>query len=354
MILDDTVITQIREQSLRSEQDRKLSTLALRQILDHGWFKLFVPKSLGGHMASLPEALRIFEYTSWVDGSFGWSVTIGSGGGFFVPFIQPQSADQLFNEPKALVAGSGAPTGTATVADGGYIVNGTWRYCSGAYHATIFTANCVLQDDSTQTDEPIIRAFAFLPDQVEIIPDWQAFGLKGSESHSIKVHNQFVPKKRMFNLLDQLAYEDEPLYRYPFLAFAQASFAAVTLGISRHFLEQAATMTEDKKTLFPSIRYEAVMNRITQATEQLNASNLSFYESIHTSWEAIKQGDLPADMETRVSSLCLQTSRTALTCAVQIFPYLGMAAVMENTPINQIWRDLQTACHHSLLVDFEG
>lgn len=355
MLIDDTLVTQIREQALHLEQERTASNLALQLILEHGWFKLFVPKPLGGHLSSLPDALRIFEYTSWVDGSFGWSVTIGAGGGFFVPFMQPHVAKQLFNEPNALVAGSGAPTGTAVETEGGYIVNGTWKYCSGAYQATLFTASCIVQEESSSpTDQPTIRAFAFMADQVEIIPDWRAFGLKGTDSHSIKVHHQFVPKERMFNLLELLAYEDEPLYRYPFLPFAQASFAAVTLGISRHFLEQAAWMTEDKKKEIPSSRYEAVMNRITQATERLNASTSSFYKSIDESWEAVGQGLLPMDMENHVSTICQQTSLVALDCANGVFPYLGMTAVIEDSPINKIWRDLNTACRHSLLVDFEG
>ncbi|MFX3636222.1 MAG: acyl-CoA dehydrogenase [Candidatus Pristimantibacillus sp.] len=356
MLIDETLVSQIREQALHLEPERAASSLALQQILEHRWFKLFVPESLGGHLSSLPAALRIFEYASWVDGSFGWAVTIGAGGGFFVPFMQPHVAQQLFSEPNALVAGSGAPTGTAVETDGGYIVNGSWKYCSGSYHATLFTASCVLQGESIEssdTEQPLIRAFAFTADQVEIIPDWQAFGLKGTDSHSIKIHNQFVPKERMFNLLEQLAYKDEPLYRYPFLPFAQASFAAVTLGISRHFLEQAASMTADKKNDIPSSRYDAVMNRITQAAERLNASASTFYQIIDESWEVIEQVELPADMESRVSTTCQQAARIALKCANEIFPYLGMAAVMEDSPINKIWRDLQTACHHSLLVNFE-
>lgn len=354
MQLNDNIIENIREQSLQLEKERGASSLALQQIIEHGWFKLFVPQSLGGHMASLPEALRIFEYASWVDGSFGWTVTIGAGGGFFVPFMQPHVAKQLFSEPHTVVAGSGAPTGTALKTEGGYIINGAWKYCSGANHATIFTANCVVEDDSfQQSDQPIIRAFAMMPEQVEIITDWQAFGLKGTDSHSIKVNNQFVPEERMFNLVEMQAYEDEPLYRYPFLPFAQASFAAVTLGISRHFLEQAVAMTSAKKESLSASRYDAVMNRIAKAAQRLNDSATSFYDEVQASWEAIQQGELPAEMETCVSKLCQQTSRIALACASEVFPYLGLAAAMEHTPINQTWRDLQTACHHSLLVDHE-
>ena len=39
-------------------------------------------------MAGLPEAVRIFEQASFIDGSFGWAVTIGAGGGFYVNMIE--------------------------------------------------------------------------------------------------------------------------------------------------------------------------------------------------------------------------------------------------------------------------
>jgi len=357
MHLDDNIIASIREQSLQLEKDRKQSSIALEQIIKNGWFKLFVPKELGGHMAPLPEALRIFEYASWIDGSFGWAVTIGAGGGFFVPFMQPDTAKQLFSDPHAVVAGSGAPAGKALETEGGYIINGSWKYCSGSSYATVFTANCVIQSEASpepEPDQPLIRAFAFLPEQVEIVPDWEAFGLKGTDSHSIKVSNQFIPADRMFNLLDMQAYKEEPLYRYPFLPFAQASFAAVALGISRHFLEQAAEMTSGGKDALSTARYEAVMSRYAAANDRLNSNAHSFYEGVQASWEAVKQGGLTQEAESGVSKLCQRTARIALACASELFPYLGLAACMEHTPINQVWRDLQTACHHSLLVDHEA
>jgi indole-3-acetate monooxygenase len=35
-----------------------------------------------------------------------------------------------------------------------------------------------------------------------------------------------------------------------------------------------------------------------------------------------------------------------------IFPYLGINAVLEDTEINKIYRDLQTASHHGLIVSY--
>ncbi|MGI2293616.1 acyl-CoA dehydrogenase [Paenibacillus sp. GXUN7292] len=356
MNLKPNMIDQIRSVSLQSENEGGLARDALNLILERNWFKLFVPKALGGEMAALPDALKIFEYASWVDGSFGWLTTIGAGGGYFAAFMQPDTAKSVFSPPQAVIAGSGAPTGTAVRTEGGYIVNGKWSFCSGSEHATTFTANCIIE--SNNSDNPEIRAFAFSPGQVEIVHDWRAFGLKATDSHSMIVNNQFVADERTFSLTEQLAFLDEPLFSYPFLPFAQATFCAIGIGISRHFLDEAKSLAERRQQAWQSTRagrYEFIMGLIRQADNQLSSASRTFYETIDQSWNShMDQQPFTPEEITEISKVCQQTSRTALACVQNLFPYMGISAIMEDEPINQIWRDLQTACQHSLLVPFEG
>ncbi|MEB3102933.1 hypothetical protein [Ferviditalea candida] len=82
-------------------------------------------------------------------------------------------------------------------ADGGYKVSGQWKYCSGSTHATLFTANCVLEEASGTEDlssgelssAQVIRSLIFLPEQVRIVKDWNAFGMKATASYSIAVED---------------------------------------------------------------------------------------------------------------------------------------------------------------------
>lgn len=360
-VLEQHIVEQIREHSLRSEQGRSFSREALQSIIEQGWFKLFVPKEFGGRMADLPSALKIFEYASWVDGNFGWIVTIGAGGGYFAAYLEPETAEALFSSPEAVIAGSGAPSGKARRVEGGYIVNGQWSYCSGSGHATLFTGNAIVEDSDanevSHSEHPHIRAFAFMPDQVEIVEDWSGFGLKMTESHSIVVRDQFVPEERTFSLFEQRAFLNERLFDYPFLQFAQASFAVVGMGISRHLLDEAKSLAARQQSAWDAGkagRTAYVMSLIERSEAKLNAEAREFYEAVERSWQAHVQGERLADDELdRISRQCKQASRTALSCGQAIFPYLGMSAIMESERINQIWRDLQTACQHSLIVPFE-
>ncbi|MCY9514675.1 acyl-CoA dehydrogenase family protein [Paenibacillus apiarius] len=349
-------IEEIRSQALEMETKGKLPQQFLNWIYERGLFKLFVPRQLDGHMTPLPEALKWFEHASWINGSFGWLITIGSGGGFFAPFVAPSVARAVFASPQAVVAGSGHPSGTAKQVKGGYTVSGRWKFCSGSTHATVFTANCIV-DTGDSSATPQIRSFIFWPDQIEIIKDWKAFGLKATESHSIAVNELFVPKEMTFDISQPADVYADPVYTYPFLPFAEASFAAVSIGVSRHFLDEARLILERNKEAWESStvnRYAAVRGKIDKMDALLARSVKQFYEVIEESWARHVNGQPLSEEESmRVSRQCKQTGSAALSCADSIFPYMGIHAVMEDTALNQIFRDLHTVCHHSLLVAFE-
>lgn len=355
MLIEQPFIERIRNLSLQNEKEGRLASEALNLIVERGWFKMFLPESLGGQALSLPEALHIYEFTSWVDGSLGWVVTIGSGAGYFAGYMQEGVADHVFSPRDSVIAGSGTPVGAAVQVDGGYIINGKWHICSGSRHATAFTANCLIENDDSADQE--IRTFVLSPHQVDILFDWHAFGLKATDGHTIVAHDQFVPDDKTFSLSKQLSFLDEPLFNYPFLQFAQASFAAVNVGIARHFLDEAksiAALNESSWNASKTGRYESVQRIIARMEDQLTMDNILFHHTINRSWETHMENKpfTPEEMEL-VSAVCKRVTNTALSCGQNLFPYLGISVIMENEPINQIWRDLQTASQHSMLKSFD-
>ncbi|GIO29270.1 MULTISPECIES: acyl-CoA dehydrogenase [Paenibacillus] len=337
-------IIRIREQSYQMERKGELTPEALKYIYDKKLFHLFVADDLEGNMTPLPQAIRIFQECARIDGSFGWLVTIGSGGGYFVPFMTDETARSVFARPDAVIAGSGAVTGTARRVDGGYIVNGRWKYCSGSMFATTFTANTLLERQRSDAgQEPQIVTIIMRPDQVRIEKDWNPFGLKATGSHSIVVTDAFVPDEMTFSFTEMRSHEDELLYKYPFLPFAQTSFAGVAMGLADHFLEAAEAYLQARGN-------ESVLAELEEQIEEFAHQKDAFYRVLDKSWEELGQkGKLTPEMEQRISIECITVAKASLGCGLRLFPLLGLSACMEDTEINRVWRDLQTACQHALL-----
>jgi len=341
-------IEQIR--NISSDMDRTgiFHEAALNIIYQHKLFKLFVPERYNGRFTALPEALRIFEQASWIDGNFGWAVTIGSGGGYFVSNFPPDVSESVFGPRNALIAGSGNATGTAVRVEGGYRLSGKWGYCSGAPNATTFTATAVVGEGQE------VLAFALEPEQAEIVTDWHAFGLRATGSHSIAVHDVFVPDERVFRV-GHPEYDDSPIYTYPFMAFAVASFAAVCLGMGRHFLDECAQLVETNKIRWDRTnpaRAKFVSERIEEGKALLDTHSKQFYDAAEQSWSAHVKGEADEAYAEEVIRSGRAAAAAVLHSAQSLFPHLGMAALMEHQTVNRLWRDLHTAAQHASLKEY--
>ena len=107
----------VRNEAPAMEQKGEISPKVLEAIYKRGLFKLLVPRELGGHMLPLPEALRVFEGASRIDGSFGWLVT-SVRREYFAASMEPEVCRELFSPREAVIAGSGYPAGEARRVNG--------------------------------------------------------------------------------------------------------------------------------------------------------------------------------------------------------------------------------------------
>ncbi|MMZ65072.1 hypothetical protein D1872_274500 [compost metagenome] len=173
----------------------------------------------------------------------------------------------------------------------------------------------------------------------------------------MRVDRIFVPEERTFDLGEQKGFRDYAIYRYPFLPFAETSFAAMALGLARHFLDEASGLAEANKAGWEAAqahRYPFVRQRIDRMETEWAQARDTFYRAVRESWDQVEHGGtLTEEAQRLVGQISKQAARTAVGCAGELFPYLGMHAVMEDTTINRIWRDLHTVAHHVLLVSFE-
>jgi len=336
----------IRSKAKEAEALQQLHPDQLALIYANKWFKLYVPRMYNGLELSLVEALQTEEALAWADGSLGWTVTLCSGANWFIGFLQPEAA-AIFQEDTVCLAGSGKASGTASITEGGYLINGQWNYATGAPHATHFTVNCVIEKDGvalqTPDGNPLIRSFFFTKEEVTIHHNWFATGMIATASNSFTVENRWVPENRCFRIDSEHAVLPHPIFQYPFLQFAEATLAVNYSGMAQHFLDLC-------KPLFAKKNNEALVTHLHSAQTRLYELRTFFYEAVK---QLSPQHSSPTNSETtllqNISNTSYLLARVARKIVDDMYPLCGLHAADSRTELNQVWRDLHTASQHTLL-----
>ena len=343
----------IRKAAPAAEQAGKLQPDQLELIYEQGWFKFLVPKAYSGLQLALPQMVRLEESLAWANGSLGWVVTLCSGAGWFGGFLNADLAAKFMADPQLCLAGSGASTGTATISGDGYMINGTWKYASGAHHATHITANCIIKkgDETVLNDdgEPLILPFIFDKKDVHVFPAWKYVGMMATGSDAYEVKDLYVDKNRSFKIDPQYTVVNEPLYRYPFLQLAEATLAANLSGLAVHFLDLCGPAFDErmKNPRLTNPQKGYIKQLLADQTTLLNEIRAEFYEAVDNSWNNFDSDDNNGLQE--VSLMSRKLAKVSRESVDKLYTYCGLSAANPDTEINQVWRDLHTAGQHSLL-----
>lgn len=316
---------------------------AFRIISRNRHFQMFVPRERGGLETDLVTAAEIIEEYAYIEGNLGWIVQIGAGGGVFSAYLDEKIGRAFFAEPDQVIAGSDFAGGTARATKGGYKVSGRWKYASGSMHASAFTGNVRIAE-GPQAGK--IMAFILPADRVEVIPSWNAMGMRATDSHEYKVEDVFVPENQIFSMTpEDLKIAPAPVFRIPFLNFARAVFVPVLSGCALHYLDLYREMLHRKKTGTDSDAFHAGENM----EKLLQDLRRSFFRKVRSMWEDAEKGTIPPGKPEPFSEFCVEMTSSCLKMVEGCHRHTGMEGIRMNTPINIAYRNIVTAGAHYLL-----
>ncbi len=354
LALNSGRIDVLRNWCRASEKKGALSNKLLKLVYEEKWFKLFLPRAYGGLELDLPEALRYEEQLAYIDGSLGWTVTLCAGANLFAGYIHGRKAASIFSSPRVCFGGSGAVGGVAGTVKGGYIVNGFWRYATGAPHLTHFTANCTIEEDGTpllnEDNSPVIRSFFFNKKDVIIHEDWNTMGLVATAGHSFSVKNLKVPFEQSFVIDPAEASLKDSIYQYPFMPLAESTIAVNTLGMTRHFTELALDIVEKRQPKMGADAYKVALERIGKEQQKIDQLAAQLYQRVQISWdELVSRGKLSRTSITGISDKSRHLVNHCRTAVTAMYPFCGLAATHRSSDINRVFRDIFTGSQHGLL-----
>ncbi|MBX6380815.1 MAG: hypothetical protein IRZ01_09085 [Thermoflavifilum aggregans] len=357
-ILPEEVFRIFRAEAAEAEKKGALADAQLQCIYAQRYLRMWIPAALGGDEMPLPDAVALLEALCWADGSVGWVVNLGAGANLFAGYMQPEAARYFFADEKAWAAGSGAVSGKAICRRDGFEVQGLWKYASGSAHATLFTFNAWLYDETGQplkndAGEPVYSSYAVPAEQVKIISNWQVMGLKATSSNDFAVDGVMAPASHRFDLLHPSPFHQGPLYSFPFLTFAEITTSVMLSGMALHFLDEFVALSRQKKpTGFGQLlgNIPVVERTWHDVQTRFQYARTHFYQTLENIWYAhVETRNLRADQLKAMKQAAGELAEASLQGVEKLYRFCGMTAIYVQHPLNRIWRDIHVASQHQLV-----
>jgi 3-hydroxy-9,10-secoandrosta-1,3,5(10)-triene-9,17-dione monooxygenase len=225
----------IAAEANNTEQQRYPTERAWSAIRRSGMFYLTVPREFGGVEVESLEAfiepiLAIAENCM----SSAWCAFQSMQHQWMLSLFSEEFQREVFGSlPFATLSGSSFPMGRAIKVDGGYRVNGRYRWGSGILYAQWVFAIAQLDDGS---GTPKSGCFFMPVDAVTILDSWHVDGMAGTGSHDYVVDDVFVPDHRVIDAAMLYMGQQEranPLQRAPLPVIAPALVPLSIIGAAR-------------------------------------------------------------------------------------------------------------------------
>jgi alkylation response protein AidB-like acyl-CoA dehydrogenase len=363
------LVPMIEAASDRIEAERRIVPEIIAAQHEAGLFRMLLPASLGGGAADVVAFNQVIETIATADASTAWCLAQQVASTQTAAYLDPKVAREIFAGPDGAVAW-GPPSGAkAVVVDGGYIVNGRWRFASGSEHCPWLGGHCAVveTDGKPRLDKqgrPVLRTMLFRKDKATFYDIWHVIGLRGTGSNAYEVTELFVPEAYSYwRDLPADRRSDDPLGNIPLLTLYGMGFSGVALGLARACLEAFMKLAEKKKPA-PThgapvlLRDNAVIqSRVAKATGRLQSGRAYLHDMLHEFWQAATADRAPT-LEQRAQLRVAITGSMDQARRVVDFAYhaAGADAIFNGSPFERRFRDMHTvtAQGQAHLSNFEG
>lgn len=342
----------IKDNVQASIERKTLTPELLDLVYKQNWFNLWVPEAYGGRQSALKEGCLLLEELAYVDGGFGWTVTLCAGANMFAGFIDPAVATAIFQQEKVCWGGSGRPSGRADRTTDGFIISGEWKYATGAPHLTHFTLNAWIYENEEpvrDTDgQPIYHSFFVDREDVLIHYDWDTFGLECTASHSFSISRLKVSEERAFDLRPEKRTNNNPVFYYPFMTFAECTLAVNYIGMFRRFLDlfEKQLIVKSSDSEWIAQKGKALFKKVDGLRVAFDEKRNRLYALMDATWDRVEPEE---NLLSEVADLSRALVRDVRTGTIELFPYTGIAGAQRDNELNIVFRHIFTASQHALL-----
>ncbi len=333
------------------ERRRELPEPVVTAMVERGFFRMLLPRSLGGAELLPGPYVRVVEEIAKGDASAAWCLNQGAGCSMTAVYLDPAAAKEVFGGPRGILAWGPGP-GKARIAEGGYRVTATWSFASGSHNATwlgchvpIYDANGgqLLRPDGS----PVIRTPIFPKSCAEMTDIWHVIGLRGTGSDKYSVTALFVPATYVAARDDDSTRrEDGVLYRFSSLQLYASGFAGVAMGIARSTLDAFIELALDKVPFRGKATLRdnnVVQSEVAKAEARLRSARALLYRSLEEiTGEVERSGHITLEQRMVIRLASTFAIHQSMSVVDMAYHSAGSTAIFKENPFERRFRDIHT------------
>lgn len=345
------------------EADRRLSAPVLKALRDAGFFRLFVPRALGGLETDPLTAARVLEEVARHNAAAGWSMMVNNTGSWWVSRLPQQGIDEIYEHGlDTFIAGTFHPPMKATPIEGGFLINGRNPLFSNVHEAQWISVSALVMDGDRvrMTDgHPEVIGVFMRAEECEVLDTWYTLGMRATDSNDVEARDVFVPLHRHYpfgpHFQPARPYEGL-LYQYPVMGICVACLLApVALGVARTAIGELKTLAANKTplaSLVPLRERGVVQRKLGKAEAFVQSSRSYLFGTIAEAWERTLGGE-KLSLEDR-AGLMLAAAHTNQSCAKAVdlvYSAAGSSAIYTRSKLEHCFADAQVIRQHGLMND---
>lgn len=335
-----------------------------REFAEAGFYRILVPRRYGGYEFGVDTFARVAMALARGCPSTGWMYLFGAAHALAVATLFDERAQaELFSSGDFICPATVAPSGRAErAADGHWIINGTWSYCSGAPYATHFLGHALVSEGD---GPPTPLLFVVSRDQWKRLDDWgQQLGLRGSGSHSITITDQRVPDHLTLPThLSQLTVtqgtpgrvlHNNPEYGGGPLSFMLMELGIIAVGMAKGALDAYEELMRSRTTLYPPVVARTAdpdyQFRYGDASGMIATAEAAILNAVQQWIDTCVRGPaaFTREQELRLAMISREVVRLCWRAVERhLFPSAGSSSVRHGERIERVWRDMSMLHSHA-------
>jgi len=364
MLLDgvERIGETLRKSGPNSEELTTLAPEAVNALRDAGMFRLKLPAVAGGAEADPVTEMLVLEGLAYHDFTSAWCTMVGATGiAALGAFLNEAGLAQVFGNaghiPTAAI--SFFPAGRAVRENGGYRVNGRWRFNSGIRHAEWVLGGTVVEGtEAGNGGRPLVMFSVFPAKDVTHHDNWgSVVGLKGTGSCDFSVEDYHLSEDFAFvwDLLQPKPRRGGPSYLLPPFSYVAKEHGSVAIGAARRALDELIKIATTMRGTFRAAsldQRQVVHRRVAEADLKLRGVRALMHERYEQLWQKVNAGQLAdgADIAD-VRAICVHATDVAIETVTMAYHFAGNTGLHHPHVIGRLLRDLNTAGLHQVMSD---